>query len=487
MGPLFEEYRLALKARGGDRGALSELVERTRHRLFALAYTELRHYDDAQDAVAGALLQICLHIGALREPEHVIPWMQSIVRREAHQRRRRVETIPLEPERADPQAEDVTSLLLRLDIAQALRRLPGQQARALRLFYLEELSVREIAVQLGGPQSALSEGRVKTWLHRGRRQLAAELKGYTPMTTDSSLTNKRARSVRPPRHSTTPASAPLRPAAILHTDLSPALLQQVSEAMRLAGFAAPSLAPDDLLDFRADQLPLRDVLSGYEALVVDEMVGGRSGLEYVLFCKAYAETVNIPITLLHSQEENALLTTACYSAGVTHLARKDDPRSIAAAFHSPPATTQGNWKSFTERARQVVCEAQKEAIGMGENCVSTEHLLLGLTREADSAGARILVEKCAVPLENIREEVSRQTPRGPGRDEGLDLMLTPRAMNIVDYSGDEARQMGHGYIGSEHLLLGMLRERDGVAGWALASLGVDLDRTRDFVRLWQKG
>lgn len=470
-----DEYRLALRARGGDRGALSALVEGTRHRLFALAYAELRHYDDAQDAVADALLQICRHIGALREPERVIPWMQSIVRREAH-RRRRVETVPLDSERADPQAEDVTGLLLRLDIAQALRQLPGQQARALRLFYLEELSVREIAARLGGPQGAVSEGRVRTWLHRGRRQLAAELKGYMPMTTDASLTNQAA----------TPAPAPLRPAAILHTDLPPALLRQVREAMRQAGFAAQALAPDDLPDFRADHLPLRDALSGYEALVVDEMVGGRSGLEYVLFCKAYAETVNIPITLLHSQEENALLTTACYSAGVTHLARKDDPHSLAAAFHSPPAPVKGSWESFTERAWQVVVEAQKEAISMGENCVSTEHLLLGLTREADSAGARILVEKCAVPLESIREEVRRQTPRGPGRDEGLDLMLTPRAMNVVDHSCDEARQMGHGYIGSEHLLLGLIRERDGVAGRVLASLGVDLDRTRDFVRLWQK-
>lgn len=480
MGPHFDEYgdeyKLALKARGGDRDALSDLVERTRLRLFALAYAELRHYDNAQDAVADALVQICLHIGALREPERVIPWMQSIMRREAH-RRRRAETVPLDPEQADPQAEDVAGLLLRLDIAQALRQLPGQQARALRLFYLEELSVREIAARLGGPQVAVGEGRVKTWLHRGRRRLAAELKGYTPMTTNASVTNE----------ATAPAPAPLRPAAILYTDLPPALLQQVSEAMRLAGFAARALAPDDLPDFRADGLPLRDALSGYEVLVVDEMVGGRSGLEYVLFCKAHAETVNIPITLLHAQEENALLTTACYSAGVTRLARKGDPHSITAAFRSPDGPTKGSWESFTERARQVVVEAQKEAIGLGENCVSTEHLLLGLAREADSAGARILAEKCAVPLENVREEVRRQSPCGPGWDEGLDLMLTPRAMNVVDYSCDEARQMGHGYVGSEHLLLGLIRERDGVAGRVLAKLGVNLDRTRDFVRNWQQG
>jgi DNA-directed RNA polymerase specialized sigma24 family protein len=83
------EYELAVRAREGDPEALAELVERTRLRLFALAYAELRHYDDAQDAVAAALLQICLHAHELRQPERVVAWMQQIVRNEVHRLRRR--------------------------------------------------------------------------------------------------------------------------------------------------------------------------------------------------------------------------------------------------------------------------------------------------------------------------------------------------------------------------------------------------------------
>src|SRR2546423_6790205 len=82
MDPEPNEYELALRARDGDREALAELVERTRLRLFALAYAELRHYEDAQDAVAAALLQICLHVGQLREPARVSVWMQRIVQNE---------------------------------------------------------------------------------------------------------------------------------------------------------------------------------------------------------------------------------------------------------------------------------------------------------------------------------------------------------------------------------------------------------------------
>jgi DNA-directed RNA polymerase specialized sigma24 family protein len=88
MNPEPDEYALALRARGGDREALAELVEQTRLRLFALAYAELRHYEDAHDAVAAALLQICRHITELREPERVRAWMQSIVRNEARLIRR---------------------------------------------------------------------------------------------------------------------------------------------------------------------------------------------------------------------------------------------------------------------------------------------------------------------------------------------------------------------------------------------------------------
>src|SRR5262249_33590872 len=83
-----DEYELARRARDGDREALAALIERTRLSLFALAYAGLRHYQDAQDAVAAALYHVCRHVGELREPERVRAWLNSIVRNEARRLRR---------------------------------------------------------------------------------------------------------------------------------------------------------------------------------------------------------------------------------------------------------------------------------------------------------------------------------------------------------------------------------------------------------------
>src|SRR5438093_116398 len=106
MKPEPDEYALALRARAGDREALVALVERTRLRLFALAYAELRHYEDAQDALAAALLQICRHVGELREPQRARAWMYRITRNEARLilRRRAGAALRLEEEDDDRHA-----------------------------------------------------------------------------------------------------------------------------------------------------------------------------------------------------------------------------------------------------------------------------------------------------------------------------------------------------------------------------------------------
>src|SRR5579862_3365943 len=134
------------------------------------------------------------------------------------------------------------------------------------------------------------------------------------------------------------------------------------------------------------------------------------------------------------------------------------------------------WQRFTERSRRVVFFAQEEAGRLGENYVSTEHLLLGLVRENDSVAARIL-DRIGVSLGRIRSEIERQVTRGDGRL-GQDMQLTPRAKRVIDLAYDEARQLNNNYIGTEHLLLGLIREGEGLAGRVLAKLGVDLERTR---------
>src|SRR5579862_4773205 len=134
------------------------------------------------------------------------------------------------------------------------------------------------------------------------------------------------------------------------------------------------------------------------------------------------------------------------------------------------------WQRFTERARKVVFYAQEEAGRLGENYVSTEHLLLGLVRENDSVAARIL-DRLGVSLGRIRSEIERQVTRGDGRL-GQDMQLTPRAKRVIDLAYDESRQLNNNYIGTEHLLLGLIREGEGLAGRILANLKVELESIR---------
>src|SRR5512136_1147950 len=141
------------------------------------------------------------------------------------------------------------------------------------------------------------------------------------------------------------------------------------------------------------------------------------------------------------------------------------------------------WQRFTERARRVVFFAQEEAGRLGENYVSTEHLLLGLVRENDSVAARIL-DRLGVSLGRIRSEIERQVARGDGQL-GREMQLTPRAKRVIDLAYDEARQLNNNYIGTEHLLLGLVREGEGLAGRVLTKLGVDLERARREVMVLQ--
>ncbi|MFY9235082.1 MAG: Clp protease N-terminal domain-containing protein [Fimbriimonadaceae bacterium] len=134
------------------------------------------------------------------------------------------------------------------------------------------------------------------------------------------------------------------------------------------------------------------------------------------------------------------------------------------------------WQRFTERARKVVFYAQEEAQKFGEGYVSTEHLLLGLVRETDSAAARA-IEQLGVSLDSIRTEVEKQLPRVDARP-SRDMTLTPRAKRVIDLAYDESRNLNNNYIGTEHLLLGIIREGDGFAARVLFKLGIELEKAR---------
>src|SRR6184192_1317816 len=142
------------------------------------------------------------------------------------------------------------------------------------------------------------------------------------------------------------------------------------------------------------------------------------------------------------------------------------------------------WQRFTERARRVVFFAQEDAACLGENYVGTEHILLGLVRESDSVAARIL-DRLGVPLGRIRAEIERQVTRGHG-NLGQDMQLTPRAKRVIDLAYEEARDLNNNYIGTEHLLLGLIREGDGLAARVLVKQGADYERTKQVVRRMQE-
>jgi RNA polymerase sigma factor (sigma-70 family) len=337
-----DEYELALRARSGDMEALAELIERTRLRLFAVAYGELRHFEDAQDAVASALLKICQHVGELQDPGSVRAWMQTIVRREAYALRRGQGAPLARLEEAAPRAGESEPSLLRLEIEYALRWLPHNEAEALRLFYLDELSLDEVARCVGRPR-----GTVGSWLHRGRRHLAARMEEYAPV-------------------------------------------------------AVPKM-----------------------------------------------ETVTAAVG---SSEKGGDLMA---------------------------------WQGLTERARDAVLFANEEARQRGDSQVGTELLLLGLVMVGNpdslverSVAAQLLV-RLGVPLELIRREIARQSQPGAGAA-GQELTLTEESKRVIDLAYEASHELepappANWYVGTEHLLLGILREENGLGGKILRDLGADPD------------
>jgi ATP-dependent Clp protease ATP-binding subunit ClpC len=137
------------------------------------------------------------------------------------------------------------------------------------------------------------------------------------------------------------------------------------------------------------------------------------------------------------------------------------------------------FERFTDRARQSVVFAQEEARQLGHNYIGTEHLLLGLLREPDSIAARAL-DRLAVGLDVVRQEVESIIGRGGGSPPGH-IEFTPRAKKVLELSLREALQLGHNYIGTEHILLGLVREGEGVAAQVLVTRGAALGRVRQTV------
>jgi ATP-dependent Clp protease ATP-binding subunit ClpC len=138
--------------------------------------------------------------------------------------------------------------------------------------------------------------------------------------------------------------------------------------------------------------------------------------------------------------------------------------------------SRDRFNKFTERARKVLALAQEEAQRFQHNYIGTEHLLLGLVREGEGVAAKVLTN-LGVQLSDVRRAVEFIIGRGDRIVEG-EIGLTPRAKKVIELAVDEAKLLKHQYIGTEHILLGLVREGGGIAAGVLESMGVKLEQVR---------
>ena len=137
------------------------------------------------------------------------------------------------------------------------------------------------------------------------------------------------------------------------------------------------------------------------------------------------------------------------------------------------------FERFTDRARRVVVQAQEEARTLNHHYIGSEHILLGLIREGEGVGAKAL-ESLGISLDTARQQVQQIIGQGQHAPSGH-IPFTPQAKKVLELSLSESKALGHHYIGTEHILLGLIREGDGVAAQVLANLGADLTRVRQQV------
>src|SRR6202043_3466253 len=133
--------------------------------------------------------------------------------------------------------------------------------------------------------------------------------------------------------------------------------------------------------------------------------------------------------------------------------------------------------NFTPRAQQVLALARREADRLNHNFLGTEHLLLGLLKLGQGTAVNVLVKR-GLDLETLRQEVEKQVGTGPDQKMIGTIPYTPRVKKVIALAQKEAKNLNHTYVGTEHILLGLLREGDGVAARVLKNLDIDIEQTR---------
>ena len=212
----------------------------------------------------------------------------------------------------------------------------------------------------------------------------------------------------------------------------------------------------------------------------------------------YVGTEHLLLGLLHESESipGAVLARAgvtpeeariavCSVLGISgvppepHSSEEVHPDHQSADHETPATGDSGSpLHLFTDRARKVLALANQEAQRVNHAYIGTEHLLLGLVREGRGVGANVL-KNLDIDLRRVRLEVEKLLRAGPEPVTIGKLPQTPRAKAVIQYAIEESRNLNHNYVGTEHLLLGLLREGEGVAGQVLTNLGLSLEGVRD--------
>ena len=139
--------------------------------------------------------------------------------------------------------------------------------------------------------------------------------------------------------------------------------------------------------------------------------------------------------------------------------------------------SEDNMNNFTPRAQQVLALARKEADRFNHNFVGTEHLLLGLIKLGQGVAVNVL-QRMGLDLENVRQEVEKEVRGGGEGKVSGNIPYTPRVKKVLSLAAKEAKALNHTYVGTEHILLGLLREGDGVAAKVLKNLDIDIEQCR---------
>ena len=187
----------------------------------------------------------------------------------------------------------------------------------------------------------------------------------------------------------------------------------------------------------------------------------------------YIGTEHILLGLIHEGE--GVAAKALESLGISLEGVRDQVEEIIGQGQTAPA----GHIPFTPRAKKVLELSLREALQLGHNYIGTEHILLGLIREGEGVAAQVL-QKLGADLNRVRQQVEEIIGQGQQAPSGH-IPFTPRAKKVLELSLREALQLGHNYIGTEHILLGLIREGEGVAAQVLQKLGADLNRVRQQV------